>query len=96
MKKFKNLNEVYRNWIEKLDTKWQELPVGKQHTYTLGFFAVYLLLTAAVILKVWYDAGKHKQISIMHIENPVRIDIQKTATKDTVINHLKENSYERK
>lgn len=45
-------------YFNKLDKRWRALPVGKQHKYTLYFFIGYLLLTAGVILKVWYDAGK--------------------------------------
>lgn len=59
-------------WFEKLDGRWRALPLSKQYKYMLYFFAGYLLLTAGVILKVWYDASKpNKDMVIEHIENPV-------------------------
>jgi hypothetical protein len=58
--------------FEKLDERWRTLPLRKQHKYTLYFFLGYLLLTAGVIFKVWYDTGKfNKDMVIEHIENPV-------------------------
>jgi len=59
-------------YFDKLDERWQALPVRKQHKYTLYFFVGYLLLTAGVIGKVVYDTGKSNDaIDIMHIENPI-------------------------
>lgn len=59
-------------YFDRLDDRWRELPVRKQHKYTLYFFLGYLMLTAGVIAKVWYDTGKsEKDMKIRHIENPV-------------------------
>ena len=58
--------------FEKLDKRWRTMPLSKQRKYTLYFFAGYLLLTAGVIFKVWYDANKsNSDMVIKHIENPV-------------------------
>lgn len=58
-------------WFDKLDERWQSLPVCKQHKFTLYFFTGYLLLTAFVILKVWYDmVNPDNKMVIEHIENP--------------------------
>lgn len=59
-------------WFGKLDERWRTMPLSKQHKYTLYFFAGYLLLTAGVIFKVWYDASKsNSNMVIEHIENPI-------------------------
>ena len=39
-------------YFDQLDDRWRELPVRKQHQYTIYFFLGYLLLTAGVIAKV--------------------------------------------
>ena len=70
MKKLKATIDGYAN---KLHESWKSLPVVKQKKYTLYFFVVYLLLTACVILKVWYDTKKSdNHMAIEHIENPVQ------------------------
>lgn len=84
-------------YIEKLDKRWRALPIGKQHQYTLYFFVGYLLLTAGVIFKVWYDAGKSNDMVIEHIENPVlKKKESPAALQDTVSTILKNQIYERK
>jgi hypothetical protein len=68
----KKLKTTIDKWLDKQDKRWQALPVGKQHRYTLCFFAVYLLLTAIVIAKIWDDARtSQKGMVIEPIENPV-------------------------
>jgi hypothetical protein len=58
-------------WFEKQDECWRTLPLRKQQRYTLYFFVGYLLLTAWVIFRVWYDASKsNNDVFIEHIENP--------------------------
>ena len=85
-------------YFNKLDKRWRALPVGKQHKYTLYFFIGYLLLTAGVILKVWYDAGKSDNgLVIEHIENPVLKKSESPARlQDTLLTILKNKIYERK
>lgn len=84
-------------YFDKLDNRWRALPVRKQHQYTLYFFVGYLLLTAGVVLKVWYDAGKSDDIVIEHIENPVLKKRESPAAlRDTVSTILKNQIYERK
>ena len=51
----KKLRANMDRYFDKLDERWQALPVRKQHQYTLYFFVGYLLLTAGVIFKGWYD-----------------------------------------
>ncbi len=85
------------SYFEKLDQRWQALPLRKQHQYTLYFFVGYLMLTAGVIFKVWYDAGKSDEMVIEHIENPVLKKKESPATlQDTVSTILKNQIYERK
>jgi hypothetical protein len=84
--------------FEKLDERLRTLPLRKQHKYTLYFFLGYLLLTAGVIFKVWYDTRKpNKDIAIEHIENPVLKKKGSPALlKDTLSTILKNKIYERK
>ena len=68
----KKLRANMDRYFDKLDERWQALPVRKQHQYTLYFFVGYLLLTTGVIFKVWYDTSKSgNDMIIEHIENPV-------------------------
>ena len=83
-------------YFDKLDERWQALPVRKQHQYTLYFFVGYLLLTAGVIFKVWYDTSKSgNDMLIKHIENPVLKKSESSARlQDTVSTILKNKIYE--
>ena len=85
-------------YFNKLDERWRELPVRKQRKYILYFFIGYLLLTAGVILKVWYDAGKaDNNLVIEHIENPVlKKKESPEKLKDTLTTIFKNKFYERK
>ena len=95
MRKFR---ENMDRFFDRLDERWRALPVGKQHRYTLYFFVGYLLLTAGVIGKVWYDTGKSKnKMVIEHIENPVLKKNESPARlQDTLSTILKNQIYERK
>lgn len=69
----KKLKAIIDRSFNKLNERWQSLPTRKQHQYTMYFFVVYLLLTAGVIFKVWYDTSKSgNHIVIEHIENPAQ------------------------
>lgn len=85
-------------YFDQLDERWRALPVRRQHRYTLYFFIGYLLLTAGVIAKVWYDAGKSSgRMVIEHIENPVLQKKERPASlQDTLSTILKNKFYERK
>ena len=94
----KKLRTNLDKWFEKLDERWRTLPLSKQHKYTLYFFAGYLLLTAGVILKVWYDTGKfNNDMVIEHIKNPVfKKKGSPALLQDTLTTILKYKIYERK
>lgn len=84
-------------WFDKLDESWQSLSVRKQYKFTLYFFAGYLLLTAGVLFKVWYDMAKSdNKMVIGHIDNPVLKKESPASRKDTLSTILKEKIYERK
>jgi hypothetical protein len=84
-------------WFEKQDKSWRALSVDKQRRYTLCLFLVYLLLTAVVILKVWYDiANSDNRMVIGHIDNPAGKKESPVSQLDTLSIILKENFYERK
>mgnify|MGYP000852471687 CR=1 FL=1 len=78
-------------YFDKLEERWQALPVRKQHQYTLYFFVGYLLLTAGVIGKVVYDTGKSDdEINIRHIKNPILKENESPARlQDTVLSNFK-------
>jgi hypothetical protein len=62
------------------------------------FFIGYLVLTAFVIGKVWYDTSKSENgMVIEHIENPVlKKDESPAKLQDTLSTILKNQIYERK
>lgn len=86
------------SFFDRLDERWRSLPVGKQHLYTLYFFIGYLLLTAGVVAKVWYDTSKSENnMNIDHIENPVLKRNENPARlQDTLTTIFKNKFYERK
>ncbi|MFH6958556.1 nitrogen regulatory IIA protein [Flavobacterium aquidurense] len=84
-------------WFEKQDKSWRALSLDRQRRYALCLFLVYLLLTAVVILKVWYDTAKSdNRMVIEHIDNPVRKKESPAPQLDTLSTKLKEKIYERK
>lgn len=85
-------------WFEKLDERWRTLPLSKQHKYTLCFFTMYLLLTAGVIFKGWYEVSmSNNDMDIERIENPVLKKKGSPALlKDTLSTILKNKIHERK
>lgn len=85
-------------YFDRLDDRWRSLPVGKQLLYTLYFFAGYLLLTAGVVAKVWYDTKWSKNdMHIEHIENPaLKKDESPARLQDTLSTIIKNRIYERK
>lgn len=85
-------------YFDQLDNRWRALPMRKQHKYTLYFFLGYLMLTAGVIAKVWYDTGKSENdMHIEHIENPVLKKKESPASlQDSISIILKNKIYERK
>jgi hypothetical protein len=94
----KKLRENMDRFFDRLDERWRALPTGKQHKYTLYFFVGYLILTAGVVAKVWYDTGKSKNdIHIERIENPVlKKNESPTRLQDTITTILKNQIYESK
>lgn len=69
----KTIRKNIGKWFDKQDKSWRALSLDKQRRYTLCLFLVYLLLTAVVILKVWYGMAKSdNRMVIKHIDNPVR------------------------
>ena len=97
-KGMKKLRANMDRYFDKLDERWRELPLRKQHQYTLYFFVGYLLLTVAVIGKVMYDTSKSGNgMVIEHIENPVLKKTESPARlQDTLSTILKKKIYERK
>ena len=63
----------------------------------LYFFVGYLLLTAGVIGKVWYETSRSRNdIAIEHIKNPIhKKNESPTKLQDTVTTIYKNKIYER-
>jgi len=93
----KKLRTKISKWFDRLDEQWQQLPVKRQHRYTLLLFAGYALLSLVVILKVCYDvAQSNNKITIEHIENPViRQKKSPVSPQDSISKILKNKLYER-
>ena len=85
-------------YFDKMDERWRVLPIQKQHQCMLYFFVGYLLLTAGVISKVWYETSKsRKDIGIEHIENPIHNKNESpTKLQDTLTTIYKNKIYESK
>jgi len=94
----KKLRANLDRYFEKLEERWQAMPMRKKHQYTLYFFIGYLLLTAGVICKVWYDTSKSENdMVIKHIENHVlKKNGSPARLQDTLSTILKNKIYERK
>lgn len=93
----KKLRTKISKWFDRLNEQWRELPVKRQHRYTLLLFAGYALLSVVVILKVCYDvAQSNNKITIEHIENPVIQKKKSTVSpQDSISKILKNKLYER-
>lgn len=94
----KKLRVKMQTWFEKMDSLWLELPLDKQYRYLMCCFLGYLILTIAVILKVWYDFEKsNHSLAIEHIENPVVRKKESTITlQDSLLKIIKNKKHERR
>lgn len=94
----KKLRANMDTWFDTLDTRWRELPLKQQYRYLICCFLCYLILTIAVILKVWYDTGKsNHRLAIEHIENPVvKKKESAISIQDSLLKIIKNKSHERK
>lgn len=82
----KKLRHRLDAWLDKLGRRWQKLSLEKQQNYILRFFAAYLILTIAVIVKVWYDVLHYEDgMKIEHINNPV---LPKKDTANQVVDSI--------
>ncbi|BDU25198.1 nitrogen regulatory IIA protein [Flavobacterium sp. GSB-24] len=94
----KNIRKDIERWLDNLDKGWDQLSLEKQHQYILYFFTAYLLLTAWIIFKIWYDSRKfHQTIVIEHIENAAFKENESAVyQQDKGSTTLKNKIYERK
>lgn len=93
----KKLRTKISKWFDRLDDRWRELPIKKQHRYTLLLFAGYVLLSIIVIAKVCYDVGvSDNKLKIEHIENPlIKQNKSPVSPQDSISKILKNKMYER-
>ncbi|REC61838.1 nitrogen regulatory IIA protein [Chryseobacterium pennae] len=93
----KNIRTTIEQELDKLDNKWQALPLRTQVRYVIILFACYLIIGIGVLVKVCYDLGKeNNNISIKHIEAPPLMQ-DASVSNETEINRNKnqENGRER-
>jgi hypothetical protein len=94
----KKLRTNIDRWFESLDYRWDQIPEAKQQKIILRFFAVYVILTAAVIINVWQDTSKaDNEMNIKYIESPFKGSKgNPSQTKDTLSVMIKNKIYEKK
>lgn len=94
----KTIRSNIDKWFDRPEESWQALPLYKQQRYILYFFGAYLLLTAGVIFKVFYDTARPEQsMNIEHIKNPVfKKKESPEFLQDTLVTILKDKIYERR
>ncbi|MCP2025787.1 hypothetical protein L1276_000927 [Flavobacterium sp. HSC-32F16] len=94
----KKLHKNKESLVDSLDKCWDQMPVKKQHSFILYFFAGYLLLTAGVLLQVCCaTSNSDHHIPVEHIKNPVFEKKESPAyLQDTLPLILKNKIYERK
>lgn len=91
------LRKNIERYFDRLDEKWQALPIKKQRLYILLFFILYALLSIGIIFKVSQDLKNNtKTVAIEHIENPIGNDYSKKRVRVDTITTLKYNNDERK
>lgn len=93
----KKIIAIVGAWVDNIDSRWQALPLKKQHRYVLYFFGAYLALTIAVLLKVGCDTVKSRgNMSIEHIKNPVAPNKKPDASvRDSISKILKKKMYDK-
>lgn len=83
-------------YFEKLNRRWKQLPLKRQHQYMLYFFCGYLLMTIAVTIAVCFDIGNSdKGIVGGHIQNPIKPQKIVPGLSQDTINHSKNKTDER-
>ncbi len=93
----KTIRTTIGRWLDKQDKSWRDLPLDTQRGCTLCLFSAYLLLTAAVVLKVCYDmAEPENRMVIDPIDSPMRKKESPDSKLDTLSTIVKETIYERK
>ncbi len=93
----KKLRKQLEEHLDKLDEKWQALPIKKQRLYILLFFILYALLSIGIIFKVSRGLKNNtKTVTIEHIENPIGNDHSKKRVRVDTLTTLKYNNDERK
>lgn len=81
----KNIRNTIESELEKLDERWQALPLKTQCSYVIVLFTFYLIMGIGVLVKVCYDLGREdRHMGINHIESPsVRNGV--SLEKDSII-----------
>lgn len=94
----KNIRNNIDKGLERLDKRWDQLPIKKQHQYLRYFFTAYLLLTTVVILNVCFTTSRSENnLDISHIEFTVPSQKKSSpALQDSLKSILKNKIYERK
>ncbi|MBA5793477.1 nitrogen regulatory IIA protein [Flavobacterium sp. xlx-214] len=90
----KEIRTKVSQYFDQLNTHWKSLPIQKQQHYTLYIFIIYLILTAGLICKIWFDAGTYKEIALEQFENPIPIAIKnQSKAMNSLVNFSKNKNY---
>ncbi|KXH84917.1 nitrogen regulatory IIA protein [Chryseobacterium kwangjuense] len=86
----KNFRNTIESELERLDNRWQALPLKTQCKYVIILFTFYLTMGIGVLVKVCYDLGKEdRHIEIGHIESPSIGDGTSLRADSILINNKK-------
>ncbi|MFC0077797.1 nitrogen regulatory IIA protein [Flavobacterium procerum] len=67
----KKLRADIDQWLDRLDRNWEAMPVKRQRQIIMYFFAVYALLSAAVIFNVCRSAAQTgDSLAVEYIHTP--------------------------
>ncbi|MFH6965229.1 nitrogen regulatory IIA protein [Flavobacterium plurextorum] len=86
----KNIRTSISNWEERLEDRWVATPRKGQRKIILYSFIVYILITIAAIVQVWYEVRKSaKDIQIEHISPLPKKKRPITVPTNKIINNFK-------
>lgn len=93
----KKLKVSVREWVKKLEHRWDSLPLRRQQHFTRVLFVAYALITVVVLI---YDltgrSAPERKIRIKHIQVPEIPGTNSPASlQDTVSILIKNKVYER-
>lgn len=94
----KNIKTTIDKFLERLEKRWEKLPMHKQRQYVLYSFSGFFLLMTIVSVKIFYDTIRiNNTMIIEHLQNPIQENKKNPfPSKDTITPIPKNKTYERK